>query len=112
MKDLFDGSETAIEFIGADDNFIKSLGTTFPDEEVVEESSFSGTEIVTIFGNLTVNFVEKLAGFLTEKKKTEAARVIRIKIGPNEVEFIGFGGEDIETMKQSLIELVQQLRES
>ena len=111
MKDLFDGSDTAIEFIGAGTEFLESLSTTFLDEEIVQESSFTGTEILTIIGNWTASFAGKLAKFLTDKKKIEAAREIRIKIGENEFELIGFGGEDIETMKESLNDLVKQLRE-
>ncbi|MGH8559285.1 MAG: hypothetical protein ACRESZ_17925 [Methylococcales bacterium] len=112
MKDSFDGLETAIKFIGANEDFIKSLGTTFPDEDIVEESSFSGMEIVTIFGKWTHSFVEKVAAFLIEKKKTEAAQEVWIKIGENEIKLKGFGGEDVDSMKQSINELVQQLRET
>jgi len=108
MEELLDKSEIAIKFIGVNDDFIKSLHTTFPDEEIVEESSFTGHEIVTLFGNWTVIFRKKLIGFLIEKKKTESAQQILIK---TEITFKGFSSEEAKTMTESLTNLLKPLNE-
>lgn len=112
MNNVVDGSEVAIEFINADAGFFESLGVVFSEEEIAEENSFSGAEIITLIGEWSAGFVENLANFLIDKKKTEAARTIRIKIGNNELELVGFGGEDIESMKTGLNDLVAQLRQT
>jgi hypothetical protein len=111
MAALFDGSETAITFTNSDDVFVKSLGFKFPEEEIVEESSFSGVEAVTIIGKWTSTFVKAIAEFLTAAKKTEAARQIEITVGKNRIKLSGFGGDDLSTMENSLNSLIRELHD-
>lgn len=68
-------------------------------------------EIFSLIGKFSRPFIERLAKFFLEAKKNEAHREIKIKVGPNkEIALKGFGGDDLNSMQGSLMELAQALK--
>ena len=67
--------------------------------------------MIALVVSLGKTSIGKLAGFLVQTKKTEAARSIKIKIGRDrEVALTGFGGDDVKQMEDQLISLIRELR--
>jgi hypothetical protein len=109
--DVLDGSTFAFEFLGAEKVFESALAAAFPDEDVVTRSSFSGAEVVALVASLGKATIGKLAAFLVQAKKTEAARSIKIKVGRDrEVSLTGFGGDEVKQMEDQLLLLIRELK--
>jgi hypothetical protein len=108
--EILDGSRFAFEFVGADKKFISELEAVFPEDDVVVRSSFSGAQIVSLVTSLGKGVVEKLAGFLIQKKKTEADRTIEIKYRDNSIKLQGFGGDDVVQMEAQLVKLIHEMK--
>lgn len=109
--EALDGSTFAFEFLGAEKAFESDLAAAFPDDDVVTRSSFSGAEVIALVVSLGQETIGKLAAFLVQAKKTEAARSIKIKVGRDrEVSLTGFGGDDVQQMSDRLILLIRELK--
>jgi len=107
--DLFDDSAFPFEFMGADNEFRTTLEAAFPEVDIVARSSFGGTEILAVVGNVSKAFIGALASFLLQKKKADAGRAITIKTGRDkEIRLEGFGGDDIKSMEAALVNLIRE----
>jgi len=69
-----------------------------------------GERTLTFISEIGTKIVDKLAGFLVAQKSADAARQITIE-GPNgKIDLKGFGGDDLNEMKDALLELNAALR--
>ncbi len=105
-------SEISIVFTAWPAGWQDELESIFSADEVdiVESSGFTGQNFLELIAKFTPAMIEKLAGFLNQKKKTDAARKIRIKVGASEVALEGFGGDDLIAMKKALIDIAHELK--
>lgn len=100
----------AYEFINWNEDFRKDLEHTFPDEDILETSAFSGKEVLALIGSTSDWFVEKLSELLKAWKTKPEGQRIRLKIGENEVELSGFESDEIEEVKAQIQALIADLR--
>jgi hypothetical protein len=100
----------AYEFIGWNDAFRRDLEVTFPDEDILETSAFSGKEILALIGSASEWFINKISEFLLRWKNKPEGQRIRLKMGENEVELSGFNSEDIKGITKEVQALLAELR--
>ena len=111
MDEASDNSEDvpiAVEFADADEAFRSSLEEALPDYDIVERSSFSGSEVLAVIGKAAKPFISALSALLLQTKKNAAQRSIKIKTGRDSfVELTGFGGDDLKSMAASIEKLIK-----
>lgn len=112
MTKFNEDSEITIEFVGVNHDFTKLLNTEFPNDEIAIRSSFGGSEIATLFGDLTPSFTEKLAKFLTAKINANSTKEITLASGDKQINIKGYAGKELETVKPMIDEWIEKLSEN
>lgn len=111
MPFAYDNKLIAIDFYSYDENFSHTLTAFFEQEELLESSSFSGEDVLTLIGTWSKVFTEKLAAFLLTQKQADAKKKLRVVIGQSEIELTGVNAKDLEVMEPHISSLIAQLRE-
>lgn len=102
--------EFELELLDWPEDAYDALNKLFENEDVgiVESKAFTGEGVLKLIGVYSKKVAKKLAELFHNYKKLN--QQISIKVGENEVNLKGFGGEDLESMTKDIEKLLKAMK--